>query len=59
MGYYTIWLVLVKIFFVPFWELGKGRAALVASIGRDYEGSRKTEDGGVRLAEKMSVGCVI
>jgi hypothetical protein len=23
MGYYTIWLVLVKSFFVPFWEIGK------------------------------------
>jgi hypothetical protein len=32
MGYYTIWLVLVKSFFVPFWELRKRGGDLCSDI---------------------------
>jgi hypothetical protein len=31
MGYYTIWLALVKRDFVPFWELAKSGVAVPAS----------------------------
>src|SRR5258708_32009350 len=33
MGYYTIWLVLVKSFFVPFWEWEREERSLVSRIG--------------------------
>src|SRR4029077_19305757 len=33
MGYYTIWLVLVKSFFVPFWDCATGTADPIGSMG--------------------------
>ena len=35
MGYYTIWLALVKRIFVPFWEFGKNTAELRHGVGTE------------------------
>jgi len=51
MGYYTMWLVFVKSFFVPFWELGKGKSgvAVPASRREIQNHSLKAEGCGTRL----------
>ena len=44
MGYYTIWLSLVKRYFVPFWELAVGRP-----YGRFKTRGLRTRDNGTPL----------
>jgi hypothetical protein len=54
MGYYTIWLALVKSFFVPFWEFEKRKAGLRSS---DQHGKFKTRS--LRTPKAAAPGCLI